>query len=109
MAARCLCNFFVTPKGGQFIADNFNLIFEALENFVPKNKNSQVAVATLLMNTAVFIDEGSKSTGFCSRLLLLITSFLKNADLDEEASLRTQVAQNTLKKKMNPCKEIATV
>ena len=81
-ASRALCNLFCTEQGGKFVAEKAGELFEGLRE-LPDNKNAQVAMATLAMNVAAFVNKNAsmrESPTWLALVNVLLTAFLPNQD-----------------------------
>ncbi|XP_069126256.1 phospholipase A-2-activating protein-like [Argopecten irradians] len=95
LTLRTLCNMFKQHFGETLAMQNRDkIITAALECRLSPNKNVQIALATLLLNYSVFLqdklDEEAKS-----QCLLAMASVLEN-DIDSEAMFRLLVCLGTL-------------
>jgi len=107
-ASRCLCNFFCTERGGQFVAGKAGELFEGFRG-LPDNKNARVALATLAMNVAAFVNGNASMQESPARLAcvnVLLTTFLPHHS-NEDACLRSLVALGTVLHGNDICKVTA--
>ena len=106
LTLRTLCNLFKQAPGEKLLCKNRDrVITSALNLKSSTNKNIQIALATLIMNYAVLLQDQPDVEGK-SQCLLAAASFLESV-LDPEAGFRTLVCIGTLISSDISAKELA--